>query len=269
MAEQKVITVVGGSGFLGRYVVRQLARAGLHDPRHFAPPPTMRLPLKTSGDVGQIVPVSANLAEPDHVRGQARPVLRGDQPRRHIIRIRPADVQRHTGAGTGKLAQMAKAAGAERFIHCLGARYRQGGAASRYARTKMLGEKAVLAAFPEATILRPSVMFGPEDNFFNQFARMSCLAPALPLIGGGRTKFQPVYVGDVRQSHRSMPRAAQPDVQGKIYELGGPHVYTLKEIFPVPLLDYPPPQAPRQPCPYRSASPRPWAPSWNSCRGRS
>jgi NADH dehydrogenase len=106
-------------------------------------------------------------------------------------------------------------------------------AASVYARTKGEGEAAVLAAFPEATILRPSVLFGPEDDFFNRFAEMSRFAPALPLVGGGRTRFQPVYVGDVATA--VMTALDEPACRGKVYELGGPKVYSFRELLEIML----------------------------------
>ena len=130
--------------------------------------------------------------------------------------------------GVEKLAQMAKAVGVQRFVHvsALGVDKASG---SRYARSKILGENAVLDAFPEATILRPSVIFGPEDNFVNMFASMACLSPVLPLIGGGKTRFQPVYVGDVAKAVEICLERA--DTMGQIYELGGPEILNFREIL--------------------------------------
>ena len=129
--------------------------------------------------------------------------------------------------GAEKLAQAAREAGAQRFVQfsALGV---DNAPKSKYARTKHLGEKAVLAAFPNATILRPSVVFGREDHFFNQFAGMSRTG-FLPLIGGGKTKFQPVYVSDVADAVSAA--LSRPDTAGKVYELGGPEVFSLRGIY--------------------------------------
>ena len=122
----------------------------------------------------------------------------------------------------------AKAAGAGRLIHvsAIGA---DKNSASAYARTKALGELEVFMAYPEATILRPSIVFGPEDAFFNRFAAMARLSPVLPLIGGGHTRFQPVYVGDVADA--VMAALHNPETQVRTYELGGPKVYSFKELM--------------------------------------
>jgi uncharacterized protein YbjT (DUF2867 family) len=130
--------------------------------------------------------------------------------------------------GAEKLAQLAKPAGAERFVHMssLGVDKM---VKSKYARTKAMGEKAVRAAFPEATILRPSVIFGPEDQFFNTFAAMAQQFRALPVIGGGKTKFQPVYVGDVAEAVVRALESQETDTQ--TYELGGPATYSFRELL--------------------------------------
>jgi uncharacterized protein YbjT (DUF2867 family) len=223
----KIVTIIGGTGFVGRYVVRLLAKSG-YRLRVIARNPDAALPLKTAGDVGQIVLMSGNLAKPETLAGKLEDSFavinlvgilfeRGRQSFTHLH-----------AQGAEKLAQMARTAGVKRFIHMssLGVDKTSG---SQYARSKMLGEKAIAAAFPQSTILRPSVIFGPEDNFFNQFAQMASLAPLLPLIGGGQTRFQPVYVGDIAAAVEAA--LVRDDVQGQMYELGGPQVYTLKEIF--------------------------------------
>jgi NADH dehydrogenase len=127
-----------------------------------------------------------------------------------------------------RVARAAAQAGAKRLVHfsALGANPRSH---SEYARTKAEGERVVRAAFPEATIVRPSIVFGPEDDFFNRFAMMARLAPALPLIGGGHTRLQPVYAGDVGQAIAAM--IARDGTSGQTFELGGPHVYTFKELM--------------------------------------
>lgn len=225
--EQKIVTIIGGTGFVGRYVVRSLAKAG-YRLRVIARNPDGALHLKTAGTVGQIVLMSGNLSRSESLAGkldQSYAVVnlvgilfeRGRQNFTHLH-----------AQGAERLAQMAKSAGVSRFVH-LSALGVDKAIGSQYARSKMLGEKAVAAAFPEATILRPSVIFGAEDNFFNQFAAMASLSPALPLIGGGRTRFQPAYVGDVAAAAEAC--LTRDDVLGKTYELGGPTVYSFREIL--------------------------------------
>jgi NADH dehydrogenase len=225
----KTITVIGGSGFLGRYVVRGLAKAG-YRLRVIVRQNEAASHLRTAGDVGQITLESGNLALPESLIGKIEDShavinLVGvlfESGRQNFINLH--------AQGAEKLAKMAKTAGVARFIHvsALGIDNASG---SQYARTKVLGEKAVRAAFPEATILRPGVMFGPEDNFFNQFAAMAAnpLVPCLPLIGGGATRFQPVYVGDVARAVETC--LTQGDAMGQNYELGGPQVLSFKEIL--------------------------------------
>ena len=225
--QQRIVTIVGGTGFLGRYVVRLLAADG-YTIRVISRNPATAARLKTAGDVGQIVLMRGNLADPDSLAGK----LDYSYAVINLVGIFfESGKQSFTALhaqGAEKLAQMAKEAGAKHFVQvsALGIDQAKG---SAYARSKLLGEKAVMAAFPEATVLRPSIIFGPEDNFFNQFAAMACFSPALPLIGGGRTKFQPVYVGDVAKAVESC--LMRPETMGEIYELGGPHVYTFKAIL--------------------------------------
>jgi uncharacterized protein YbjT (DUF2867 family) len=225
--EQKVVTIVGGTGFLGRYLVRQLAKNG-YVLRVIARNPDAARHLKTAGEVGQVVLVRGNLADPQSLAGH---IERSYAVINLVGILYESGKQSFTtlhAQGAETLAKMAKAGAVERFIHVSSLGVDKAGG-SQYARTKLLGEKAVLAAFPEATILRPSVMFGPEDNFFNQFADMARKAPALPLIGGGITRFQTVYVGDVAQAIETC--LTREDVMGQTYELGGPHVYTFRELL--------------------------------------
>ena len=223
----KIITIIGGTGFIGRYVVRQLAKEGYRI-RVIARRTDAALHLKTAGDVGQISLVSGNLAKPESLAGK----LIGSYAVINLVGVLYERGGQKFSAlqaqGAEHLAKMAAAAGAERFIQmsALGADKASG---SEYARTKLIGEKNVLAAFPSATILRPSVVFGAEDNFFNQFARMASLSPFLPLIGGGKSKFQPVYVGDIAEAISAI--LTRDDTKGQTYELGGPTVYSFKEIL--------------------------------------
>lgn len=225
--EPRTITIVGGTGFLGRYAVRRLARAG-YRLRIIARRPDAALRLKTAGDVGQIVLMQGDITRPESLHGK----LENSYAVINLVGIlfesgRQKFAPVHT-KGAETLAQLAKAARVERFIQvsALGADKASG---SQYARSKLLGESAVLQAFPDATLLRPSVMFGPEDNFYNQFARMAVFSPALPLIGGGHTRFQPVYVDDVARAIETCLTRAE--VRGHIYELGGPRIYTFREIL--------------------------------------
>jgi len=239
------VTVFGGSGFIGRHLVRRLADAGAIVRVAVRHPDAADF-LKPMGDVGQIVPVRADIVNESEVAE----ALRGADACVNLVGIlyeskrRSFEAVHHRGAGT--VAAAAKHAGALRLVHvsALGVAKNS---ESIYARTKALGEEAVLRAFPEATILRPGVVFGPEDNFFNLFAAIARASPVVPVMGAsprivwvrgrlpeieffgkGGPKFQPVYVGDVAAS---IVRALEmPEAQGKRYELGGPRPYTMKEI---------------------------------------
>jgi NADH dehydrogenase len=223
---ETLVTVFGGSGFLGRHVVRALARAGYRI-RNAVRRPDLAGHLQPLGRVGQIHSVQANLRYPASIEAAVRDAdvvinLVGILFERG--RQRFATVQ---AEGAGHVARAA-AAGDARLVHisALGADKES---PSLYARTKAAGEEAVFAAAPDATILRPSIVFGPEDDFFNRFAALARIAPALPLIGGGGTKFQPVFVGDVAQAVTQAANGATRD--GTIYELGGPEVKTFKELM--------------------------------------
>jgi uncharacterized protein YbjT (DUF2867 family) len=229
----RVATVFGGSGFIGRHLIKRLAKTGTIirvATRH----PSSANFLRTNGAVGQIIPIAVNVNDEASVAAAVRDAdivinLIG------ILYESGVNTFRGTqGEAPGRIARAAKAAGAQRFVQisAIGA---DAGSSSEYARSKAAGEQAVLKAFPEATILRPSIVFGPEDNFFNRFAAMARIAPALPLIGGGHTKFQPVYVGDVAEA--IMKALENPAAQGKIYELGGPQVYSFKEIMELVLAE--------------------------------
>jgi NADH dehydrogenase len=223
-----LVTVFGGSGFLGRNVVRALAK------REYRIRVAVRRPelaghLQPLGRVGQIHAVQANLRYPASVEA----AMRDSHVAINLVGIlaesgaQTFDAVQDAGAGA-----VAKAAGAvdARMVHvsAIGA---DENSQSAYARSKAAGEKAVLAAVPSATILRPSVVFGPEDQFTNRFAALAKVSPMLPLIGGGMTKMQPVYVGDVAT-------AVADAVEGKTrpgatYELGGPEVLSMREIIEI------------------------------------
>jgi uncharacterized protein YbjT (DUF2867 family) len=223
-----LVTVFGGSGFLGRSVVRALAK------REYRIRVAVRRPelaghLQPLGRVGQIHAVQANLRYPDSVVS----AMRDSHAAINLVGIL-AESGAQTfdavqGAGAGTVAKSAAAVGA-RMVHvsAIGA---DENSPARYARAKAAGEKAVLEAMPAATIMRPSVVFGPEDQFTNRFAALARMSPALPLIGGGLTKLQPVYVGDVATA---VAEAVDGKTRaGATYELGGPEVLTMREIMEV------------------------------------
>ena len=226
MPTETLVTVFGGSGFLGRHVVRALVREG------YRVRPAVRRPdlaghLQPLGRVGQIHAVQANLRYPESVVA----AVRGADVVVNLVGIlfergkQSFEAVQAEGAAT--VARAAAAAGA-RVVHvsALGA---DPESPALYGRSKAAGEAAVLAAVPDATILRPSILFGPEDDFFNRFAALARMSPALPLIGGGMTKFQPVFVGDVAQA---VMRAVSGSANGgATYELGGPEVKTFRELM--------------------------------------
>jgi NADH dehydrogenase len=222
----KLITIYGGSGFLGRHVVRALCKRGYRI-RVAVRRPDLAGHLQPLGRVGQIHAVQANLRYPDSVSAAAR----GADVLINLVGIlfergrQRFDTVQAFGAEAVALAAAAHGA---RMVHvsAIGA---DENATSAYARAKGTGEKLVLAAVPSATVLRPSVVFGPEDDFFNRFASLARFTPVLPLVGGGHTRFQPVYVGDVAAAVvEAVEGRTKP---GSIYELGGPEVKTFKEIL--------------------------------------
>ncbi len=226
MATRSVATVFGGSGFIGRYVVKRLAASG-YVVRVAVRYPESALFLKPMGAVGQVVPLFASVSDPATI---ARAVAGADVVV-NLVGIlaerRAGDFDRIQGEGPGLVAKAAAAAGARAMVQisAIGA---SAASASRYARSKAAGEQGVLAAFPSATILRPSLVFGPEDQFFNRFGSMASLSPFLPVIAGA-SKFQPVYVADVADAVMAALRGGA--ASGRIYELGGPRVWTFRELL--------------------------------------
>ncbi|MGJ4902033.1 complex I NDUFA9 subunit family protein [Bradyrhizobium sp. HKCCYLS2058] len=223
-----LVTVFGGSGFVGRNVVRALAKRDYRI-RVAVRRPELAGHLQPLGRVGQIHAVQANLRYPDSVAS----AMRDSHVAINLVGIltesgaQTFDAVQAEGATT--VAKAAAAAGA-RMVHvsAIGA---DPESASSYARAKAAGEAAVLAAVPEAVIMRPSVVFGPEDQFTNRFAGLARISPFLPLIGGGETKMQPVYVGDVASAVAdAVDGKALP---GATYELGGPEVLSFREILKI------------------------------------
>ncbi|WFR95461.1 complex I NDUFA9 subunit family protein [Rhizobium tumorigenes] len=221
-----LVTVFGGSGFVGRHVVRVLAKRGYRI-RVAVRRPDLAGFLLTAGNVGQISAVQANLRYRDSVDR----AVEGAQFVVNCVGILSESGRNTFDAvqefGGRAIGEATRAVGAKlTHISAIGA---NGGSASSYGRTKGKAEAAVLSIVPESIILRPSIVFGPEDGFFNKFADMSRLAPALPLIGGGKTKFQPVYVEDVAEAvGRAVDGKLTP---GTIYELGGPEVLSFRECL--------------------------------------
>jgi uncharacterized protein YbjT (DUF2867 family) len=223
-----LVTVIGGTGFLGRQIVRRLAKDG-YRVRVTSRKPTRAYDMRPLGDVGQIALVKAD------IRNQAEVAAAVAGAR---VVINTVGILREGGGrsfedmhgnGAGIVARAAAKAGAERLIQisAIGADPK---ARANYARTKGEGERQVREAFPDATIMRPSIVFGPGDGFFNMFAGIMRWAKLVfPLFGGGKTKFQPVFVGDVADA---VAHAIVDDrSRGRTYELGGPAVYTLKELL--------------------------------------
>jgi NADH dehydrogenase len=224
---RRLATVFGGSGFLGRYVVQRLAKQGWMV-RAAERRPDEALFLKPLGEIGQITPVAANIR---HQASVEAAIVGADAVVNLVGLLYQSGRQRFDAVhveGAGRVAAAARKAGASRFVQisAIGA---DPASPAAYGRTKAAGEAAVKAAFPDATVLRPSIVFGPEDQFFNRFARMARMSPALPLIGGGHTKFQPVYVGDVADA--VMAVIDRNDSQGKTYELGGPEIRSFRELM--------------------------------------
>jgi uncharacterized protein YbjT (DUF2867 family) len=230
---QNLVTVFGGSGFVGSQVVRALARQG-HRVRVAVRQPHLAYEMRLLGDVGQIDVVQAN------VRNEAsiRRALQGAQACVNAVGVlfetgrQKFDAVQVTGARN--IATVAKELGVGRFVQisAIGA---DAASSSHYLRTKAEGEEAVRALYPDAVILRPSIMFGQGDGFFNRFATMASLSPVLPLIGGGETKFQPVFVGDVA---RAVERAVVDEAcAGQTYELGGPGVLSFRQLMELMLAE--------------------------------
>ena len=225
------VTILGASGFLGRYMVKHLAEAGAVIAavgRHA----TSAGYLRPMGDVGQVAPIDANLLDDralDAVVAGADTVVnavgilfqRGRQKFEALHARLPV-----------RVAAAAQRAGVKQILH-VSALAADPQSTSIYARTKAAGEAELRASFPSAIIFRPSLVFGPEDDFFNRFGAYARYLPALPLIGGGKTRFQPVYVGDIGQA--TLAALTREDAQGKTFELAGPKSYSFRELMELTL----------------------------------
>ena len=228
------IAVMGGAGFIGRYIVKRLVGRGevlTVGGRHATEARFLRL----KGEVGQVGLVNIAIDDDETV---LRAFVAGKDALVNCVGIlhergrQTFDTVHHSAPA--KLARLAREAGVERLVHisAIGADQRS---TSAYAKSKAAGEQAVKDAFPTATILRPSVVFGPEDDFFNRFAAMAVMSPFVPLIGGGETRFQPVYVGDVASA--AVRVLDDPATAGRTYELGGPKIYTFRALMELMLAE--------------------------------
>lgn len=223
----RVVTIFGGSGFIGRYVVKRLAHQGW-TVRVAVRRPSATAFLKPLGDVGQITAMRAPVQDEKAIKA----AVAGADAVINLVGLlyqkgrQRFDVVHHLGAR--KIAEAAAEAGVARLVQmsAIGA---DPGSPADYGRTKAAGEDAVRHAFPGAAVVRPSIVFGPEDGFFNLFASLARISPLLPLIGGGKTRFQPVYVGDVADA--VVKCLTDPNCVGRTYELGGPRVYSFKQLL--------------------------------------
>lgn len=229
----KLAVVFGGSGFVGRNVVRELARRGWRVRVAVRRPHHAQF-LRPMGAVGQIQLKQCNVR---HAPSVADALTDADAVVNLVGILYQSGAQRFDtvqAGGAATVARLAAKAGVKTFVHmsAIGA---DAESESQYARTKGEAERAVSEAIPSATSIRPSIVFGQEDEFFNKFAGMASVAPALPLIGGGKTKFQPVYVDDVADA--ICEALVRPEAAGKVYEIGGPRIYTFRELMELMLAE--------------------------------
>lgn len=227
----KLVTVFGASGFIGRHLIRRLAKTGAVIRVPTRDPVSSKL-LRPMGDVGQIVPMRVDLRDAASV---AAAVDGADSVVNLVGILAEWGGQRFVplqAEAPGLMARAAAVSETARFVQvsAIGA---DTASAALYARTKAAGEEAARAAMPQTVVLRPSIVFGPEDQFFNRFAAMAQLAPVIPLVGA-ETHFQPVYVGDVADA--IMAALTNSATAGKTYELGGPRVYTLRQLIELMLV---------------------------------
>jgi uncharacterized protein YbjT (DUF2867 family) len=221
----KLVTIFGGSGFIGRYIARRMAKEGWRV-RVAVRRPNEAIFVRPYGVVGQVEPILANVRDDDSVRA----ALHGADAVVNCVGILAEHGKNRfdtvQNEGAARIARLAAEEGVGIFVHvsAIGA---DADSDSRYAATKGLGEAAVLEHFPRAVILRPSIVFGPEDEFFNRFAQMTRLGPVLPVVGAD-TRFQPVYVDDVA---RAAVKGVLGEAQPGVYELGGPEVSSFRELM--------------------------------------
>ena len=224
---QNLVTVFGGTGFVGTQAVRYLAKSGWRI-RVAVRNPNLAYKMRLLGDVGQIDVVQANVRDVPSLER----ALEGATASLNLVGVMFDTGRQGFDAvhveGARNVAEAARTCGVTRVVQmsALGA---DPASAAKYARTKAAGEAAVRAVYPDAAIVRPSIVFGSGDGFFERFARMAQISPALPLVGGGTTRYQPVYVGDVGQALARIVTRAES--AGQTYELGGPGVFTFKALL--------------------------------------
>lgn len=227
MQRYPLITIVGGSGFVGRHTVKLLAAEGYRI-RVLTRDSNAADYLKTAATIGSIASEYADITRPETLAGK----FTGSDVVINLVSILHESGRQKFKAinvdGAAAIAAEAKKAGAKTFIQ-ISALGIEAASNTQYASTKLAGEEAVRANFPSAIFLRPSLIIGPEDNFFQRFARMALLLPALPLIGGGKTKFQPILVTDV--AHAILAAIRIPEAAGNTYELAGPQVYSFRALL--------------------------------------
>lgn len=227
----KLVTIYGGSGFVGRYIARRMAQAGWRV-RVAVRRPNEALHVKPYGAVGQVEPVFCNIRDDASVRL----VMQGADAVVNCVGILvergPNKFEKVQAEAPGRIARIAAESGVAQLVQisAIGA---DANSESLYQRTKAAGEARILEAFPDAVILRPSIIFGHEDGFFNRFAGMTRMSPFIPVVGGG-TRFQPVYVDDVAAA---AAKAVHGEVAPGIYELGGPEIATFRELMQMMLLE--------------------------------
>lgn len=230
---QNLVTVFGGSGFIGTQAVRQLAKLGWRI-RVAVRQPNLAYAMRLHGDVGQIDVVQANIRNEASVRR----ALEGADASLNLVSVLHERGRQGFQAlnvmGARNVAEAARAEGVVRLVQmsALGADL---GSPSKYARTKAEGEVAVREVYPDAVIVRPSIVFGPDDHFFNKFAEMALISPVLPLMGGGTTRFQPVFVGDVGKALARV--VTSNEAAGQTYEFGGPAEFTFRRLMELMLAE--------------------------------
>jgi NADH dehydrogenase len=228
---QNLVTVFGGSGFIGAQAVRQLARLGWRI-RVAVRQPNLAYAMRLHGDVGQIDVVQANVRNEPTVRRALEGATASLNLASVLYESGRQGFQALNVMGARNIATAARAEGVSRLVQvsAIGADLNS---PAKYGRTKAEGEVAVREVYPDAVIVRPSIVFGPEDNFFNRFAHMATLSPVLPLIGGGKTRIQPVFVGDVG---KALARAlTSPEAAGQTYELAGPADFSFRQLMEIML----------------------------------
>ena len=233
MPHNSTITIFGGTGFLGQYIVRELAKQG-KTIRIPSREPNKALPLKINGSVGQIAPFHCSIRNDSEVSA----AIRGADGVINLIGIMNED-RKNSFQGihvetAARISRIAKEEGAKKLLHvsALGA---DSDAKSAYARSKAAGELAVRTFFPDAIIFRPGIVFGPEDNFLNRFASLTRFSPIIPVPNSGLARLQPAYVGDIAKAAGSA--LSKTNADGETYELGGKNIYSLRALLELMLLE--------------------------------